>query len=280
MDAQKRAQAALSEREQQAQTLAQELAAVNEELRAANEEIRSSNEELGLTNGQLTRLNSDLENFVYTASHDLKSPIANLEGFQRVLLGRLSGRITEQEQQMLLFMQQATHKLNQTINDLTEIARIQSEAGEQEHLSFRQMLLEVRQDIASLIEQSAARIEVELAVELVVLPRKHLRSILYNLLSNALKYRSPDRESWVRVTTRQQGNLVVLSVEDNGLGLDESQQSRLFQLFKRMHVHVEGTGVGLYMVKRMVESNAGRIGVESQPGVGSTFRVYFPHLVH
>jgi len=110
----------------------------------------------------------------------------------------------------------------------------------------------------------------------VTFSEKNLRSVIYNLLSNALKYRSPERPLRVQLTCAQVGQRVQLRVQDNGLGLDERQQSRLFGLFQRLHTHVEGTGIGLYMVKKMVENVGGSITVQSQLGVGSTFTVYLP----
>ena len=106
---------------------------------------------------------------------------------------------------------------------------------------------------------------------------KNLRSVVYNLLSNALKYRHPERAPAVRLSYQAIGDYQVLAVQDNGLGLDLAQgQERLFAMFQRLHTHVEGTGLGLYMVKRMVENAGGRIEVQSQLGKGTTFSVYFP----
>jgi signal transduction histidine kinase len=99
---------------------------------------------------------------------------------------------------------------------------------------------------------------------------------VYNLLSNALKYQAPDRPPLVRIACEHVGPHFVLTVQDNGLGLSEQQQARLFQLFQRLHTHVEGTGVGLYMVKRIVEQAGGRITVQSQADVGTTFTLVFP----
>jgi signal transduction histidine kinase len=103
--------------------------------------------------------------------------------------------------------------------------------------------------------------------------------VVYNLFSNALKYRHPDRSPHVRLTYQTVDRYHVLEVHDNGLGLDLTQgqdYQKLFAMFQRLHSHVEGTGVGLHMVKRMVENAGGRIEVESQLGRGSTFRVFIP----
>jgi signal transduction histidine kinase len=102
-----------------------------------------------------------------------------------------------------------------------------------------------------------------------------LKSVLYNLLSNAIKYRSPERQLRIRVACQTLGDYHVLTVEDNGLGVSLNQVEKMFTLFKRFHTHVPGTGIGLHIVKKMVENAGGRIEVESQPDAGSTFRVYF-----
>jgi PAS domain S-box-containing protein len=225
---------------------------------------------------ELTRLNVDLDNFVYTASHDLRSPIANLEGLLLVLKKRLENKLEASEREMMGLMEQSVGRLKKAIKELSEIAKIQKETQQpREELSIRQVLREVSQDIAALISESSAQVVLDMHVETIHYPAKHLRSILYNLLSNALKYRCPSRKPVITITTRSQGDGVHLTVNDNGLGLTESQVSKLFFMFKRLHTHVEGTGVGLYMVKRIVENYGGRIWVESKPDVGTTFHLYF-----
>jgi signal transduction histidine kinase len=100
-------------------------------------------------------------------------------------------------------------------------------------------------------------------------------------LSNAIKYRSPDRPPVIHLSAQKTEGYALIRVEDNGLGIDETQKAKLFTMFKRFHNHVDGTGVGLYIVKRIVENAGGRIDVESQPNKGSVFSVYlknsFPH---
>jgi signal transduction histidine kinase len=105
---------------------------------------------------------------------------------------------------------------------------------------------------------------------------QHLRSLLYNLLSNALKYRHPDRPPVVQLRCHHAATATVLEVQDNGLGLTLDQQHKLFAMFRRLHDHVAGSGVGLYMVKRMIENAGGTIAVQSEAGIGSTFTVTFP----
>ena len=105
---------------------------------------------------------------------------------------------------------------------------------------------------------------------------KTLRRILNTLLPNAPKYRAPQRAPVVQVRSRCSATHFVLEVQDNGLGLSEEQQAKLFTLFKRLHPHVEGSGVGLYLIKRLIENAGGTITVHSQLEVGSTFTVTLP----
>jgi signal transduction histidine kinase len=105
---------------------------------------------------------------------------------------------------------------------------------------------------------------------------KNLRSVVYSLLSNALKYRHPDRPPVVQVSVRREASFVVFDVQDNGLGVDLAREEYLFAMFQRLHTHIEGSGLGLYMVKRMVKNAGGCITVQSQVGEGSTFSVFFP----
>lgn len=264
-----------------AQLLAQELAASNEELRAANEEIQASNEELAVSNAQLVRSNTDLDNFIYTASHDLKAPIHNIEGLMKVLIRSLPPESMQSERiaSTAHLIAQSVERFKRTIFHLTEVSKLQKEANQPSMLvPLANVLEEVLLDLAPLIEASSARVEVDVReCRAIEFSEKNLRSILYNLLSNAIKYRSLDRLPIVKVSCRAQPDYHLLTVEDNGLGMDltADKQEKLFAMFRRFHTHVEGSGIGLYMVKKIVDNAGGKIEVESKLGIGSMFKVYF-----
>ncbi|GAB3542061.1 hypothetical protein GCM10027443_42280 [Pontibacter brevis] len=246
------------------------------ELVRARKELIATNDELSEKNNELQRINNDLDNFVYTASHDLKSPIANMEGLTTLLRDILQGALNGEDMQVLDLLQQTVNKLKGTISDLTEITKVQKELqSEVEPLSFESMLQDITSDIDKMIKESGAIISTDLEVKSILYARKNLRSIIYNLVSNAIKYKSPERVPEVRIATYQQGEYIVLEVEDNGLGIKKEQQHKLFTMFKRLHSHVEGTGIGLYIVKRIIENNGGLIEVESELDKGTTFKVYF-----
>jgi signal transduction histidine kinase len=261
----------------QAREKVQEL---NAELAAINEELQVSNEELSETNQQLTRTNVDLDNFIYTASHDLKQPITNIEGLLLALQHELppAGRVGEVPT-MLHLMQEAVERFGRTITHLTDVSRLQqAHAQPATQVSLARVVQEVQLDLAPLITQTAAQVLVAIPTSITLLfAEKNLRSVVYNLLSNALKYRHLDRAPVVRLTYQAEASYQVLEVQDNGLGLDLRQsQDKLFAMFQHLHTHVEGTGLGLYMVKKMVENVGGRIEVQSELERGATFRVYFP----
>ncbi|TDN36201.1 PAS domain S-box protein [Hymenobacter sp. UV11] len=258
----------------------QQVQNLNEELAAINEEMQATNEELGDTNRQLTRTNVDLDNFIYTASHDLKQPIANIEGLLQALTHELPAEARQAAlvQPILERMHAAVERFQKTIGDLTEVSKLQ-QAHDQpaQEVRLRQVIEEVALDLDPVL---AALGWLEVAVPLgqvVTFSEKNLRSVVYNLLSNALKYCAPGRPLRVQVSSQLRGNSVELRVQDNGLGLDAAQQARLFGLFQRLHTHVEGTGIGLYMVKKIVENAGGTIAVQSELGVGSSFIVLLPN---
>ncbi|WP_181305065.1 CHASE domain-containing protein [Rufibacter sp. XAAS-G3-1] len=245
----------------------------------SREQLSAINDELNQKNQELTRINNDLDNFVYTASHDLRSPLANLEGLTSALLETVEGKEGSEEQLLLQMVASSIAKLKGTIHDLTEISKVQKDLDSQaEVLSFAEVLAGVEDDIAPLIQEAGVQLKTTFEVKQLQYARKNLRSILYNLVSNAVKYRDPSRELTVAINTYRQENHVVLTVEDNGLGIREDQQQKLFTMFRRFHSHVEGTGIGLYIVKRIIENNGGRIDVCSEPGRGTKFMVYFKEM--
>lgn len=231
-------------------------------------------------NRELENINADLDNFIYTASHDLRSPISNIEGLVLLLRKKMDVRTGEMEQKIMDNIEESVSRFKKTIAGLTEITKVQKGLeSELEEVAFAEVLEDVKEDIAGLLEEAGAVVEQHLAVKSIFYGRHNLRSILYNLLSNAAKYRSPDRPLVVHMSTSIEAGEVVLRLSDNGLGISQQNLPKLFTMFRRLHTHIEGTGIGLYMIKRIIENKGGRIAVESALHKGTTFRVYFP-LIH
>ncbi|WP_224995494.1 PAS domain S-box protein [Cesiribacter sp. SM1] len=244
-------------------------------------DLKNVQEELEEKNRDLERANNDLEDFVYTVSHDLRTPVSNIEGLISLLKKSVFNEPKPEDQKILVMMDTSVQKLQKTISDLVEIIKVQKEmdGADEEQLLFEEISREVQDDLYTLIQDNKASISEAFHIDSIKYRRSSLKSILYNLLSNAVKYRSLDRPLEVELKTSFEGGFVVLSVKDNGLGLSQNQQKQLFALFKRMHFHVEGTGIGLFKVKRIVESNGGKIEVESEEGRGTIFNIYLKKLL-
>ena len=253
---------------------------LNQELAASNAELLASNHELTGTIQQLTRANVELDNFIYTASHDLRTPITNIEGLLHVLLDDLPTSFAQAApmRQVLAMMQGAVERFQRTIVDLTDISKLQlAHAQPAEEVNLGELIENVRLDLARQLDAVGARVDVDVdRCSRLTFSPKNLRSVVYNLLSNAVKYRAPDRPLHVRLRCYCADAATVLEVQDNGLGLDMLQQGKLFGMFVRLHDHVPGSGIGLYMVKKIAENAGGTITVHSQPGVGTTFVVTLP----
>lgn len=235
------------------------------------------NEELMKKNKALLKINTDLDNFIYTASHDLKSPIANLEGLMNLLSKKIDHRLEQSEKKILQMMKVSIEKLRQTIDDLKEITKAQRGLDEQlEEVFFKDTLEEIKVSISNMIEESNVEFIENFEVKGLPYAKANLRTVMYNLITNAIKYRSPHRNLKVWIETQNAEEYIILSISDNGLGLNENQLSKLFMMFKRFHSHTEGTGIGLYIIKRIVENNGGKITVESEEDKGTAFKIFFP----
>jgi len=238
--------------------------------------VKQRTAELELLNEVLQKRNEDLDNFVYSASHDLKTPILNLDLLFKVLskkanLDASTKIITDK-------IEQSIRQMEERIERVAQIAKAQRNVFEDiEDIDFSKLLDEIISETGEIIKSSSVVIKSDFsAVSGLRYSRTAMKSILNNLLTNAIKFRSPERNPEVEIKTAKANGYVVLSVRDNGLGIDlKKDGEKVFAMFKRLHDHVEGAGIGLYMVKRMIENNGGKIEVESELNKGATFNAYF-----
>ncbi|AKQ46662.1 hypothetical protein TH63_15190 [Rufibacter radiotolerans] len=244
------------------------------------EEQKRDEERMEKTNQELRSINEDLDSFVYTASHDLKLPIINMAAIFKELTQNAT--FSDPDAQLLINMfNKSLKQINSTISDLSEIVKVQKDIdAHQEELNLADLTEEVQLSINDMIQRTGASIHTDFSqAPTLYYSRVNLKSIIYNLVSNAVKYHSPDRSPQVHLQTYPEGGYTVLTIQDNGLGLDmERYGPKLFQMFKRFHDHVEGSGLGLYILNRIVQKNGGRIDVKSQVNVGTTFTIYFRNL--
>lgn len=245
--------------------------------------VKKAQTQLELTNENLKKINTDLDNFIYTASHDLKAPISNIEGLMYTLSEIIdeSGLVQNDEvKEVLGLINKSVNRFKETIKDLTTIAKVQKENVEDlESINLLDIIEDIRFSIKDMFIKSNATIHYDLQEPMVIFSKKNIRSILYNLINNAIKYRSPDRDPVITIHSEKTDGYIKVSVQDNGLGIPKEKQNKVFGMFKRLHDHVDGTGIGLYIVKRVMENAGGKVEMESEQGEGSSFNLYFKQPV-
>ncbi|AHM62770.1 GAF sensor signal transduction histidine kinase [Flammeovirgaceae bacterium 311] len=234
--------------------------------------------ELHEKNKVLTSVNNDLDNFVYTASHDLKSPISNIEGLVNALSSSVAKENLDRDElrKIINMMKTSVKSFAVTLKELTTIVEADKSCIEasSEAINIGEIVDHVKQDLARQVEASNATIKLSCEEDLSInFSKKNFKSIIYNLLSNAIKYRSPERTPEVLVELNVVDGKTKLSVTDNGMGIPADKQDKLFTIFERFHDHVEGSGIGLFIVKRMVDNMQGQILVDSTENKGTTFTI-------
>lgn len=231
-------------------------------------------------NQELTKINNDLDNFVYTASHDLKAPVLNIEGLVYVLTKALKEGKIEKVETMIEMIKTSILKFKETIQALTEVAKTNKNIDDEiVRVDLEQLFDDIMLSIKDMVETSNAEITADfskLEHEDIYFSLVNMRSLLINLITNAIKYRVPGRKPVIKLSCEKEDRQLVLKISDNGLGIAKEHQERVFQMFKRMHTQVEGTGIGLYLVKRIVENQGGSITIDSEVNVGTTFTLYIP----
>ncbi|MCU0390146.1 MAG: GAF domain-containing sensor histidine kinase [Thermoflexibacter sp.] len=244
----------------------------------AEEKLKITLENQHKINQELVRQNNELQQFTYIVSHNLRAPVANLLGL--VSLYRTYDPTHEVNKIALDNIRIVSQQLDYIVRDLNEIVEIKQQVIEEtkENVSLEEELREILHNLERQIYLAQAQINIDFSkVSYIFTIRKYLNSILLHLLSNALKYKHPDRLPIIHVFTELSDNQIRLMVQDNGLGIDlKKNGAKIFGFHKRFHSHVEGKGMGLYLVKLQTEALGGHIEVDSKLDEGSVFKVYLP----
>lgn len=218
--------------------------------------------------------NKDLNQFSYIVSHNLRAPIAKITGLTSIIE-------TESEKNKMLIglITQETKSLDDVVRDMSTIVYARKSDPEMyENINIQNQLDQITQQLAMQIAETGAIIKSDFsAVKEIITIKPYFHSIVFNLISNAAKFRKADTAPIIEVSTQKLSDSVCLSVKDNGVGIDlESNRDKMFRLYKRFHDDFPGRGMGLSMVKTQVESLGGRIEVTSVVGEGSQFKIYLP----
>ncbi len=250
----------------------QEQKEILEEREKTKEELRISNNEFNKSFEELSRINLELDNFVYSASHDLKTPLNNLEGLIALLKPTENGK--EDQGELLNLIDKTVKRFKEVVNDMTLIAQTAKGNNGMHNINFPVLLDEIENDLSHIIKSTGTIIRSEIQVKDFQYPRKEIRSILFNLISNGIKYGHPHRSPVITVRTKESSKEIILEVEDNSSGIAAEYLPDLFDKYFRINHDVEGSGLGLFIVKRMVENRGGKIEVTSKVGKGSVFSVF------
>ncbi len=222
--------------------------------------------------------NQELENFVYAVSHDLQTPLRAIHGFADLLVSQSKDHLSEQEQHYLTRIQAGTRRMESLIQDLLEYSRIDRMAQAFTWVSVADLLDKVRDDLQSVVQASGATLLIEGPMPILWADRARLRQVWTNLLTNAIKYVKPSTAPRIVLRCKEEKTQYRFEVQDNGIGIAPEFHERIFKLFHRLHLSgaYTGTGVGLAIVKRVVEFHRGKVWVESVVGQGSTFCFTIP----
>lgn len=220
------------------------------------------------------RLISDYETLLDTISHDINNPLTNLV-VSIDIFKHVASEHPEKFGPLLKNVESSIKKIQTIITELTDTRKVEHKyRAEEELLHFANILEEVRLTIMDSVISSGAVIKSELNISDITFSRRKLRSIIYNLVSNAIKYKSPERKPEIFIKTEREKDFIIISIKDNGLGIEASKQDAIFSKYFRVENKIEGSGIGLYLVKEIVNNSGGKIVLESQPGKGSEFKVY------
>ena len=218
----------------------------------------------------------DLQHFAYFASHDLRAPIRTIRSYLSVLAESCLSKFDEIESDCWSHLTTAAVRLQDLVDDLLVYAR-SGEAFECRPANLRDAVNRAIDSVADAAHEANARIEVEGDFPTVLGEVPRIERVVQNLLTNAIKFRDPSRTPLVRVHTVVHGPSCILTVEDNGIGIEHRFRERVFQPFQRLHssAEYEGTGIGLAIVRRTMEQMAGSVDIESAPGQGTRIQLRF-----
>ena len=220
------------------------------------------------------KLIAEHELLLDTISHDIKTPLTSL-GITIEMLKKLPEKGMERFPVLLEKAENSFHKMQLIIHDLTDSREKEYRyKAVEELLNIEHILEDVRLTLASQISESGAVIKSEIGVSEIVYIRRKLRSILYNLVNNAIKYHAPGNKPLIKISTTLEKGFMVINVEDNGIGIAAENLEKIFTKYERIPSEVEGSGIGLYLVREAVSASGGHISVQSQLGRGSVFKVF------
>ncbi|MDD1676415.1 MAG: PAS domain S-box protein, partial [Methanomicrobiales archaeon] len=241
-------------------------------------ESKRIEDELRKTVTELQRSNQDLEQFAYVASHDLQEPLRNVTLFSQLFIRKYGDTIDGEGKEYLDFVIEGSTRMSTLIHDLLDFSRVTTRGEPFIPVDMNDAVDDSCTNLQALIQESGSSVTYD-SLPVVKADPLQIRQVFQNLIDNAIKYRGTD-PSRVHISAARKDNEWVFSVSDNGIGIAPEYHEKIFQLFKRLHTRQKysGTGIGLALVKKIVERHCGKIWVDSEEGKGATFRFTLPAI--
>ncbi len=226
---------------------------------------------------ELARSNDELQQFAYVASHDLQEPLRSIVSFVQLLERRYRGRFDEDADEMIAYIAEGGSRMQALINDLLAFSRISTRGRAFAAIPLDEAVGDAVTDLRTLVAESGAVVRYG-GLPTVLGDRGQLVQVFENLIANAIKFRRPDLPPEVTVSAVRERKMWHVVVADNGIGIEPEYFDRIFVIFQRLHTRdvYPGTGIGLAIVKKIVERHGGRVWVDSVPGEGAVFHVTLP----
>ena len=239
------------------------------------DEVENKTVELRLSNEELVKYNNELQQFSNTLSHNLRGPVANLLGLSQLF--KLD-KSDEKRSEIADHIYKSADALDGVIKDLNKIVELRNNLFQiKERIDIENEVNDIWLILESSVAKCNGKLEMNINAPVTYGVRSYFHSILYNLISNGIKYRHPDRDCLVTITTNKLHGECEILVQDNGIGVDlEKHSEKMFGMYNRFHTHLEGKGLGLFLTKQQIEAMGGSISVVSEINIGSTFIVRFP----
>jgi light-regulated signal transduction histidine kinase (bacteriophytochrome) len=227
---------------------------------------------------KLERTNAELQDFAYIASHDLAEPLRMITSYLELLQRRYAGELDETADEFIGYAVGGAERMKALIDDLLAYSRVGSRDLQPTEIDLGELVGIVLQSLQRTIEDAGADVRTEGPLGRVVGDPAHLNQLLQHIVGNAIKFHAADRTPLVTVAAASQDGGVRIDVTDNGIGVGGGQHERIFKMFARLHGRDEydGTGIGLALCRRITDRHGGRIWLDSDLGVGSTFHVWLP----
>ncbi len=239
--------------------------------------VKERTMQLKEANHELIQHNNQLEQYAFITAHNLRAPVARLKGLMYIL--EHTNGINKSNREVVNKIVKSAHEMDDVLSDMNAILELKYKIfGKAYKVDIKIVIGKVTKILNHNIHQSKAKIKLKLEIKHIIANEPYLESIIYNLVSNAIKYRSSERELNIVISSCRNGNTVLLKISDNGIGIDLSKyKEKLFGLYQRFHDHVAGKGLGLYLVKTQVEALGGTIQIDSKTQIGTTFIISLPN---